>query len=551
MTNSRNSQNSDSTFGNSNNRFPSSDPEAQKQFADLAPGYLLGEHKNYRLEKKLGEGGMGQTWLTVKVSGGRDLQKVVCKLLLKKLLQDEKAMREVERVFRLTQGLYHLHICPHLGIESDPKFGTFLVMAHAEGETLQDWFLAQNGHENGLALSAVLPILRPVAGALDAIHEEGIFHRDVKPGNIVFRKPGEITHPWLIDFGIAARIHTEGMGPTTGHSTSNSGTKEFMAPEQHFSKPQDGRTDQYALAVLTYFLITGSFPFPGQNREECAALKMLLPPQHTLSAPLYAVFSKALSPEMSKRFASCGEFIKMLEEQERLEQERQEQERQERERQERERQEKEQRERERQERERQEKEQRERERQERERQEKEQRKRERQERERQKRLQRERLEQERLEKALREHEKRERLSNYQTNDPDPKNEKKEKVYNPFGMSIIVWVIGGFMIFQSGYYYRSGDIVGTALPIFSGLIGGILIIGGIREVILEILKWRKYTKEEKENTILDLWVAGIGVIISLLSCLLAWLVPYQFIRGVAAIIIIFTVLVISGAEFEDP
>jgi len=119
------------------------------------------------------------------------------------------------------------------------------------------------------------------------------------------------------------------------------------------------------------------------------------------------------------------------------------------------------------------------------------------------------------------------------------------------MSIIVWVIGGFMIFQSGYYYRSGDIVGTALPIFSGLIGGILIIGGIREVILEILKWRKYTKEEKENTILDLWVAGIGVIISLLSCLLAWLVPYQFIRGVAAIIIIFTVLVISGAEFEDP
>lgn len=49
MTNSRNSQNSDSTFGNSNNRFPPSDPEAQKQFADLAPGYLLGEHKNYRL----------------------------------------------------------------------------------------------------------------------------------------------------------------------------------------------------------------------------------------------------------------------------------------------------------------------------------------------------------------------------------------------------------------------------------------------------------------------------------------------------------------------
>ena len=384
------------------------------QFQDLAPGYFLGEHKNYRLEKKLGEGGMGQTWLAVKVVGGRDFQKVVCKLLVQKLRDDADAMKEVERVFHLTQSLYHPNICPLLGIDMDPVFGTFLVMAYAEGETLREWFQAQPGHENGLPLASILPILRPIANALDTVHREGVFHRDVKPENIVFRKPGEFDHPLLLDFGIAARIHTEETNTTTGRSRTNSGTPEYMAPEQHVAEQQNASTDQYSLAVLTYELLAGRLPFPGRNREHYAVLKMLPPsPIAHLPAPVNNALFRALSREMTARFPTCTAFFKALrsgEEQERLEQERLEWERQERERLELERLEWERLERERLEQERLEQERLEQERLEWERQERERLERERLERERleRERLERERLEQERLEQERLEQERLER-----------------------------------------------------------------------------------------------------------------------------------------------
>ena len=322
----------------SDNSRPTFDGDFQPdpaQFQDLAPGYFLGEHQNYRLEKKLGEGGMGQTWLAMKVVGGRDFQKVVCKLLVQELRDDTDAMKEVERVFHLTQSLYHPNICPLLGIDMDPVFGTFLVMAYAEGETLREWFQAQPGHENGLPMSSVLPILYPIADALDTVHREGVFHRDVKPENIVFRKPGEFDHPWLLDFGIAARIHTEETNTTTGRSRTNSGTPAYMAPEQHVADPQNASTDQYSLAVLTYELLAGRLPVPGRNREHYAVLKTLPPsPIAHLAASVNNALFRALNREMTARFPTCTAFFEALcngEERERQERERQERERQERE----------------------------------------------------------------------------------------------------------------------------------------------------------------------------------------------------------------------------
>ena len=317
----------------SDNSRPTFDGDFQPdpaQFQDLAPGYFLGEHQNYRLEKKLGEGGMGQTWLAMKVVGGRDFQKVVCKLLVQELRDDTDAMKEVERVFHLTQSLYHPNICPLLGIDMDPVFGTFLVMAYAEGETLREWFQAQPGHENGLPMSSVLPILYPIADALDTVHREGVFHRDVKPENIVFRKPGEFDHPWLLDFGIAARIHTEETNTTTGRSRTNSGTPAYMAPEQHVADPQNASTDQYSLAVLTYELLAGRLPFPGRNREHYAVLKTLPPsPIAHLAASVNNALFRALNREMTARFPTCTAFFEALcngEERERQERERQERE---------------------------------------------------------------------------------------------------------------------------------------------------------------------------------------------------------------------------------
>ncbi|MBE6428945.1 MAG: serine/threonine protein kinase, partial [Planctomycetaceae bacterium] len=236
------------------------------QFEDLRDGYLFGEFKNYRLKKKLGEGGMGQTWLAEELVENEVSQRVVLKILTRELRGNADALKEVRRVFDLTKNLNHSSICPLLGRYVDPNFGDFLVMKYADGGTLADWFKAQPGHENGLPLETLLPIFRPLAEALDLAYRNGILHRDVKPQNIMFMGKTSV----LIDFGIAARIrpenvtsNTQSFSRTDTMAHSSSGTPQYMAPEQMEGSRQNARTDQYALATVLYEMLTGSLPFSG------------------------------------------------------------------------------------------------------------------------------------------------------------------------------------------------------------------------------------------------------------------------------------------------
>ncbi|MBE6426521.1 MAG: hypothetical protein E7029_11170 [Planctomycetaceae bacterium] len=292
------------------------------QFETLKPGYLFGEFQNYRLEKKIGEGGMGQTWLAMKVSGGEDVQQVVCKILSDRIRENAGAMSEVQRVFDLTKKAFHQNICPLLGIETDRVFGKFLIMAYIENGTLADWFEKQEGHENGLKLESVLPILSPIAGALDFIHELGILHRDVKPQNIMFQKIGRRDVPCLIDFGIAARIRPENATQATVSlsrtadtmANSSSGTPVYMAPEQMQTHRQNGRADQYALAMVLYELTHGKLPFRNGNLMEIAFAKMQLRATSPhLTDAANAALDRALSIFPDARFSTCTEFLETLE----------------------------------------------------------------------------------------------------------------------------------------------------------------------------------------------------------------------------------------------
>ena len=287
------------------------------QFDSLTPGYLLGWFKNYRLLERLGEGGMGQTWLAEELSGDEAVQKVVVKVLSKELCGNEEAMEEVRRVFDLTGKLRHPNICATLGMKKDPVFGWILVMDHADGGTLSDWFHAQPNHENGLPLEKVLPILRPIAEALDFAHSEGILHRDVKPGNIMFsgRKP------ILIDFGIAARIRPENVTNVsqtfgrsmTGHASSNSGTPAYMAPEQMMGQPQTGRADQYALAMVLYELLAGKLPFTSDSLMALSFEKARFSPEDPkFSVSVNSALCQALSMTPENRFPTCCAFFDAL-----------------------------------------------------------------------------------------------------------------------------------------------------------------------------------------------------------------------------------------------
>ncbi|MBP3694335.1 MAG: SUMF1/EgtB/PvdO family nonheme iron enzyme, partial [Thermoguttaceae bacterium] len=286
-----------------------------KQFEDLHDGYLFGKYKNYRLKAKLGEGGMGQTWLAEELVENEVSQRVVLKILTRELRGNEDALKEVRRVFDLTKNLNHSSICPLLGRYVDPNFGDFLVMKYADGGTLADWFNAQPGHENGLPLETLLPIFRPLAEALDLAHRNGILHRDVKPQNIMFM--GKT--PVLIDFGIAARIrpenvtsNTQSFSRTDTMAHSSSGTPQYMAPEQMEGSRQNARTDQYALAMVLYEMLNGSLPFSGNIMGIYAQKSRFTPKLPFQPAHVSTAFTRALSADWNARFMTCSEFMTAL-----------------------------------------------------------------------------------------------------------------------------------------------------------------------------------------------------------------------------------------------
>ena len=284
----------------------------ENQFSELKPGMIFGQ--KYRLVMLLGEGGMGQTWLVDELVGEKKIRNVVIKILTEEIRNNKKAMEQVRYVFDMTQKLGHPNICSLLTLDQYEEYGDYLVMHYAEGGTLKDWFQRQYLHEKGLSLKTLLLILRPIAEALDFAHSQGIIHRDVKPENIMFTQitPGKPAIPVLIDFGLSARISSD---TTISNSRSlklacdTSGTPLYMAPEQHYGYQQDGRTDQYALAMVLYEMLSGELPYD-MNLAELISWKVNLDPSsRKFSKSLNKALKKALSPQPDKRFASCVEFL--------------------------------------------------------------------------------------------------------------------------------------------------------------------------------------------------------------------------------------------------
>ena len=281
----------------------------------LTPGMLLGENQNYRLEKLLGSGTYGQAWLAAEIEGGNELRKVVCKVLPALIQKEKDEMEKVIRTFQLVQPLTHQYICPIYALKSDPNCGYFFVMAYADGGTLWEWFVSQPNHANGLPVSRVVEVLRPVAMALDHAHAMGVVHRDVKPQNILLALRAGRKIPWLIDFGISAQIHRT-VTQTIG-ARGRTGTPAFMAPEQCLpNQAQDGRTDQYALGVLAYLFLSGRLPF---DADDPVALWGQIvytpaPPLENVPESVNATVQRALAKKREERFSSCVEFIDALKE---------------------------------------------------------------------------------------------------------------------------------------------------------------------------------------------------------------------------------------------
>lgn len=235
---------------------------------ELAVGATLGP---YRIESKLGEGGMGEVHRAVDTRLGRA---VAVKIAQKQFIE------RFEREARAISSLNHPHICALYDVGPN-----YLVMELVEGETI-----AARLKSGALPVETALVYASQILAALKEAHEKGIVHRDLKPGNIMVAKSGVK----VLDFGLAKSEQDDTV--TASHNAM--GTPAYMAPEQREGKPTDARSDIYSFGCVLYEMLTGGRV--GSQRRRISPLK------------LERVVSRCLEEDPARRWQSAGEVQRKL-----------------------------------------------------------------------------------------------------------------------------------------------------------------------------------------------------------------------------------------------
>src|SRR5690349_12426454 len=219
----------------------------------------------YRIEQRLGRGGMGAVYRALDVALDRH---VALKLLRLELCSDDRFRERMLRESRLAASLDHPNVIPvYEAGEVDGRL--FIAMRYVEGADLGTLLRA----EVRLPAARALRIAGQVADALDAAHEQGLVHRDVKASNVLIDQPGRREHCYLADFGLTQSAADT--GPTDGQFM---GSVDYVAPEQIRGDEIDGRADQYALGCLLFELLTGTLPFTAASEVAVVFAHLQEPP---------------------------------------------------------------------------------------------------------------------------------------------------------------------------------------------------------------------------------------------------------------------------------
>jgi len=254
----------------------------------------------YRLLDLLGRGGMGEVWRAFDTVTERT---VALKVLPTQFADDETYQERFRREARSAAGLDEPHVVPIYDFgEIDGRL--YVTMRLIKGHDLHS-LLGQGRMEVGRAVG----IVDQVASALQAAHDVGLVHRDVKPSNILV---GQDDFTYLIDFGIARAVGQTGLTS----ASSFVGTWAYMAPERVSSGQTDPRADVYALACVLYECLTGDPPFPGDSLEQQIGGHLAMPPprasdRHRDVPPqLDAVIAKGMAKNPDDRYATTRELAR-------------------------------------------------------------------------------------------------------------------------------------------------------------------------------------------------------------------------------------------------
>jgi eukaryotic-like serine/threonine-protein kinase len=275
--------------------------------------------RRYRVNQRLGEGGMSYVYRAEEIETGRI---VALKILLPRLSRDPASVERLRREATIAMRLDHPNVCPILRLGETPDRLIYLVMPFLEGEPLSE----HESRRGPFSAAEGVPLLVQICHGLQHAHELRIIHRDLKPENIMLvpladQRPdgGPAYRAVVMDFGLAKERRA---GPELAKLTATGivlGTPEFMSPEQIRGKPLDGRSDVYALGVLAFELFTGQLPFPGKSAQETMIARLRGQPvrlrqvKPDFPAKVEAVIHQALAMDPTQRFSSMADMAQALE----------------------------------------------------------------------------------------------------------------------------------------------------------------------------------------------------------------------------------------------
>jgi eukaryotic-like serine/threonine-protein kinase len=260
------------------------------------PGTVLAER--YRLEDRIGGGAMGEVWRGIDTA----LDRIIAVKIVRPELLEEPGFRDRFLVEARTMArIKHHGVVGVHDYHSDPSLA-FIVMEYVEGESL-----SRRLHRLGrLDPFRAMALVAQAADALQAAHDKGVVHRDVKPGNLLVTADDRVI---LTDFGIARSVANT---PLTATGVLV-GTVSYLAPEQVLGKPATPRSDVYALGVVAYECLSGRRPFDGENAFDVAMRRVREAPP-TLASDLppdvLMVVDRALAVDPERRWASATEFAR-------------------------------------------------------------------------------------------------------------------------------------------------------------------------------------------------------------------------------------------------
>ncbi len=258
----------------------------------------------YRLESKLGSGGMSTVYLAVDETLGR---KVAVKVLHQEISDQQDQLERFRRESRAVAQLSHPNL---VGVIDAGEDGgrPYIVFEYVPGQTLKQKISA----EGGLPLDEATAYAIEIGRGLQAAHQARLIHRDVKPQNVLIDAEGRAK---ITDFGIALSLESHGL-TATGRVL---GTTDYVSPEQAMGKEIDARTDVYSLGILLYEMLTGEVPFKAETQVGVAMkhVNEMVPSvqrrRPDASAALAAAIERSTAKEPKDRYPDMNAFLRDLE----------------------------------------------------------------------------------------------------------------------------------------------------------------------------------------------------------------------------------------------